>query len=299
LIATNLPTAGRCRLRVLCAAALFLFVVAPPFADRAVGETLPFQVRSQEDGKLLTAEVSGIIHNPFAETAEALLDPDNWCEFLPLVFNVKACTTSNGQDLTIFVGRKKHQSPEQAYQLAYRFMVTEQSDNAFAVLLTAGHGPLGTKDYRIELTGQRSGAGTLLHFRSSYQESLRSRLASEGYLRTLGRDKVGFSAAGHGPSGESVLVGGVKGVLERNAMRYYLALQAYFDTRQLPEEERFEASIRHWFELTSRFPRQLWEMDKEEYLGIKRREHQEQKRLQAESRWGERRYGSRWSQGQG
>jgi hypothetical protein len=268
--------------RVLGAIVLFLFAVTSTLssADAAEGEPLPFQVHSREDGNLLTAEISGVVQHPFAVVTQALLHPGNWCEFVPLNLNVKACTSSSRQDLSIFVGRKKHQTPEQAYQLEYRFTVIEQTDSFFSVHLTAKNGPLGTKDHRIELTGTRSGTGTFLKFRSSYRESLRSKLATEGYLRTLGRDKVGFSVTGRTPTGESVLVGGVIGVLERNAMRYYLALQAFFDTRLLPEEERFEGRIRHWFELTSRFPRQLWEMDKEEYLATKRRERQQQLRLQ-------------------
>jgi hypothetical protein len=74
----------------------------------------------------------------------------------------------------------------------------------------------------------------------------------------------------------------VKGILERNAMRYYLALEAFFATRHLPEPERFEARIDYWFELTSRFPRQLWEMEREEYLLTKRLEWRQQQRLQKE-----------------
>jgi hypothetical protein len=265
-------------LAVASAALLLLAAVTPSFA----AERLPFQIHSREDGNLLMADVSGDVQHPFAETAQALLDPRNWCEFIPLNFNVKACTTDNRHHLIIFVGRKKHQHPEQAYQLSYRFTILEQTDRTFTVLLTAPHGPLGTRDHRIEISGEQKGGGTFLRFRSSYRESLRSRLAAEGYLRTIGRNKVGFSVAELTPSGESVLVGGVVGVLERNAMRYYLALQAFFDTRLVPEEERFEARMRYWFELTSRFPRQLWEMDLEEYLLTKRRERLQQQRLQEE-----------------
>jgi hypothetical protein len=290
LNAITLLVARRHALRALCAGVLLISAVAPDLAA-AAGETLPFQVRSQEDGDLLAAEISGFIQHPFNAATQALLNPESWCEFIPLNYNVKACTTRSRQDLSIFVGRKKHQTPEQAYQLAYQFTVTEQTDRSFTVQLTAKNGPLGTKDHRIVLTGTRSGTGTHLLFRSSYRESLRSRLATEGYLRTIGRDKVGFSVTGYTPAGESVLVGGVVGVLERNAMRYYLALQTFFDTRLLPEEKRFEARIRHWFELTNRFPRQLWEMDLEEYLVTKRRERREQQRLQDEFRFGERRYG--------
>lgn len=273
------------------AVALLFLLLAPLFAEADAGVALPFQIRSQAEGNHLSAEITGTIQQPFAEVAEALLNPDSWCEFIPLSFNVKACTTSAKQELNIFVGRKIHQTPEEAYHLAYRFTVRRQTDSAFTVLLTAERGPLGTKDYRMELTGEKTDGGTLLRFRSSHRESLRSKLATAGYLRTVGRDKVGFSVAGNSHPDESLLVSGVKGVLERNAMRYYLALQAFFATSQLPPEERFEARIRHWFELTSRFPRQLWEMDLNEYLAIKRLERQHQQRLQ-DDRWSGQNYDS-------
>ena len=76
---------------------------------------------------------------------------------------------------------------------------------------------------------------------------------------------------------------GVRGTIERNTMRYYLALQAVLETRDLPPDDRFEASIRSWFALTERYRPQLYEMEREEYLQAKRREHINQLRLQKRS----------------
>ncbi len=76
--------------------------------------------------------------------------------------------------------------------------------------------------------------------------------------------------------------GGMRGAVERNAVRYYLALLAYLDTMALPADQRFEKRINEWFDLTARYP-QLYEMDKEQYLADKRREHRDQLRLQEES----------------
>lgn len=52
------------------------------------------------------------------------------------------------------------------------------------------------------------------------------------------------------------------------------------DTLKSPGDQRFENQISRWFSLTERFPRQLHEMDKEEYLAGKRREHNNQLMLQ-------------------
>jgi hypothetical protein len=51
---------------------------------------------------------------------------------------------------------------------------------------------------------------------------------------------------------------GVKGARERNAVRYYLALLAYLDTLQFTAEQRFDKRINEWFNLTEKYPRQLY-----------------------------------------
>jgi hypothetical protein len=75
-------------------------------------------------------------------------------------------------------------------------------------------------------------------------------------------------------------VEGVRGTIERNTMRYYLALEAVLETWDLPTNDRFEARIRRWFALTERYHPQLHEMNRAEYLQAKRQEHINQLRLQ-------------------
>jgi hypothetical protein len=50
-----------------------------------------------------------------------------------------------------------------------------------------------------------------------------SQIAMQTYLSTSGADKVGFT------SENGKLVGGTRGVMERNTMRYFLAIDAYLD----------------------------------------------------------------------
>jgi len=63
-------------------------------------------------------------------------------------------------------------------------------------------------------------------------------------------------------------------------VRYQLAIQAYLDTLEAPESERFEQRIARWFTLTERHKRQLYELERHEYLQNKRREYSDQLRLQ-------------------
>ena len=72
--------------------------------------------------------------------------------------------------------------------------------------------------------------------------------------------------------------GGVRGVVERNTMRYYLAIDAYLDA---PGPQGREKRLGEWFDDTERYARQLHEMDRDDYLAMKRSEFQ---RLQTAAR---------------
>jgi hypothetical protein len=65
-------------------------------------------------------------------------------------------------------------------------------------------------------------------------------------------------------------------VVERNTMRYYLAIGAYLDSLSLPPQQRIERRLRDWFAATERYPRQLHEISQDEYLVMKRREIERQ-----------------------
>ncbi len=58
--------------------------------------------------------------------------------------------------------------------------------------------------------------------------------------------------------------------MERNAVRYFLAVRVHLGALNLPPEQRFERGIQDWFDATERYPRQLHAMDKESYLAAKR-----------------------------
>lgn len=244
---------------------------APVFVDSGVGT------------EQLRADVYGVIEQPFTEVSAALTGPANWCEFVPLSLNIKSCThqQSDGHHwLTFYAGRKHYQKPEQAYPLQYQYQLQNVGADYLNIVLSANEGPFGTRNFRIELEAMSIDGKTLIHLHSSYQASLISRMATHSYLATLGRHKVGFSIVDTLPTGQPVYVGGMKGIIERNAMRYYLALKAYLDTRQLPASERFEARVRTWFLQTEAHPLQLHEVEWHEYVTAKRREREHQLQLQ-------------------
>lgn len=239
----------------------------------------PIHVQSETRDGALGADVYGLIARPFAQVSATLAAAKHWCDFIPLHLNVKACVygeNAGGRDwLTFYVGRKFYQTPGDAYALHYRFRVLEHAAGYLHLRMDAADGPVGTSDYVVELEAMPVGERTLVKIHVAYQPSLSSRLATNVYLSTLGRDKVGFSRPAD--SHEAQFVKGVRGVTERNAMRYYLALQSLLET---DPKAGFEVRAAHWFDLTEHYRRQLHELDRAEYLSAKRREHANQLRLQ-------------------
>ncbi|MDH3343180.1 MAG: hypothetical protein OEM07_05605, partial [Gammaproteobacteria bacterium] len=58
-------------------------------------DTLPgtsISLDSSEQDEVLTAEVNSILQTPFETVVAALTQASNWCEIMPLHFNIKACT---------------------------------------------------------------------------------------------------------------------------------------------------------------------------------------------------------------
>jgi hypothetical protein len=59
-------------------------------------------------------------------------------------------------------------------------------------------------------------------------------------------------------------------------MRYYLAIESFLGAQSAPAAERVEKSLRDWFTAIERYPRQLHEMERGEYLAMKRMEYARQ-----------------------
>jgi hypothetical protein len=94
---------------------------------------------------------------------------------------------------------------------------------------------------------------TFVHLAYSYAYSAGALFAMQSYLNTFGASKVGFTVVDKQPDGQPVYVGKMRGALERNTMRYYLAIDAYLRALSAPLHEQFEKRIRGWFEATERY----------------------------------------------
>ncbi|GFO53935.1 hypothetical protein GMSM_09420 [Geomonas sp. Red276] len=245
----------------------------------------PIYLESKEGDNSVRVDMYGIFDYRFDQIRDAVVSPANWCDITFLHVNIKSCTSEKegGQwYITLYSGRKYYQPPSDAYPLKLKFRVLSLQPRYFNLSLTADSGPLHTKDHRIKVEAAPLEEGkTFLHFSYSYSYGTLARMAIKTYFATIARDKVGFSSV-RGKDGGQALVTGVRGAVERNCVRYYLALETYIDALKLPAGHRLEARLNRWYDLTARYPRQLKEMDKAEYLSAKHRERENQIRLQKE-----------------
>ena len=212
-----------------------------------------------------------------------MVDPGNWCDVLILHLNTKHCkaSLSNGnKKLWVSVGKKTYEELDHLSPIEFSFFPTQSTPEYFDILLAAKSGPLGTSDYRIQLeaVSNKSG-GTFLHLNYSYAYNYFGLIAMQTYLATIGRGKVGFTQT-HKPSGTTPdYISGMRGVVERNTMRYYLAIDAYLDSLASPEKDQIGKRLDQWFSSTELYRRQLHELDREDYMSMKHQEYTRMKNL--------------------
>lgn len=241
---------------------------------------------STESSTELKGDIYALVDYPFATVNTALNDPvegpAHWCDLLILHLNIKYCRASkdkSGSNIAVNLGRKVYQSLQDSHRVEFRYSVMASDQDYFAIKLLAPEGPMSTHDYRILLEAVPiENDKTFLHFTYAYNFGMSGRLAMKTYLATMARNKVGFTVTGRDGKGQPVYIEGVRGVVERNAMRYYLAIDAYLNALSAPREEQFEKRLQGWFNATEQYPRQLHEVDRDAYLNMKRDEYRRQQR---------------------
>lgn len=240
----------------------------------------PLYLESSQTADELRGDIYALVEQPYAVVGPALQDLDQWCEILILHLNVKRCRAA-GQPardrLSLNIGRKFNQPLADTYLVEFRYRVLAAGPDYLQVLLDAEDGPLDTRHYRIALEVVALDARrSFLHLSYSYAYGMAASLAMQGYLATIGRDKLGFSIVGRTADGQPVYLGGLRGVVERNTMRYYLAVEAYLGALSAPAPEQLEKRLNDWYAGVERYPLQLHELERDEYLDMKRQEIQRQ-----------------------
>ncbi len=242
----------------------------------------PFYLDAEAHDRIERGTAAFYVPKPFDRLSAALSRIAAWCDILPLHLNVKGClydATAQPQVLTLFLGHKEYQEPDDAHRVDYQFM-SEVRDGYLGVRLFAEEGPMGMSDLDVEFDAMPVGDETFARLRTSEQQSWLSSKAVHVYLATKGSDKRGISVVGNDESGRPIYVDGEKAAIERNVLRYFFALTAFLDAAETAGGETFERALEKWFDATERYP-QLHELERQEYLAAKRRERANQLALQS------------------
>jgi hypothetical protein len=232
---------------------------------------------STESSNNLKGEIYAVVDYPFATVNQALNNPDHWCDTLILHVNIKYCYASGDKInplLKVNLGKKDAQPLAEAYRVEFKYHELNTTPDYFGIELSAQNGPLSTHDYRIwvEATPLINGR-TFLHFTYTYAFGFAGRIAMQAYLATGGRNKVGFTTNGKLPNGQPNYIQGVRGVVERNTMRYYLAIDAYLSAMASPPQAQLEERFQQWYSSTEQYPIQLHEIERDVYIKMKHDEY--------------------------
>ena len=234
----------------------------------------PLYLESSDADSRVKGDIYALVSYPFAVVNEAFNDPEHWCDMLLLHVYTKKCHAApdqGGSSVVVNIERKSFALFDSSYTVNFLYRTASTGPDYFDVALTAAAGPMGTSDYRVLLQAVAVEEDTtFLHFSYANTYSLAGRIAMETYLATLGRGKVGFTRTREYSSETPNYIGGTRGVVERNTMRYYLALEAYLAALSTPAQARQEKRLQTWFGFTEQYARQLHEVDRATYLEMKR-----------------------------
>ncbi len=254
-------------------------------AERSSPFQRPLYLDSVESAQDLRGDIFALVDYPFSDVNAALAVPANWCDLMILHINTKYCrAVSEGPRTTlqVSIGKKTEQALDDAFRVSFAYRLAAATPEYLAVQLNAENGPLGTSNYRIVLEAVPADAThTLLHLSYAYAYGLSGRLGMQAYLATGGRGKVGFTIEGQLANGAPGYIGGVRGVVERNTMRYFLAIDAYLGTLDAAPADRLEKRLHNWYAATERYARQLHEVERGDYLAMKRSEYRRQQTVEA------------------
>jgi hypothetical protein len=184
--------------------------------------------------------------------------------------NIKHCMPGSGSggvllDMTMTAQREGLFGPAYPLQLTWNTVTRDTSH--LVVELMAERGPMGTRDYRIgfELAPLEGGSSVMrLVYSSAFTAT--GLWMAQAYVSTVARHRVGFTVVDTDAQGRPVLVRGVRAAIERNTMRFHLAVQSWLAVQQLPPAQRVARAIEAWFDASERHATQLHEVERDEYV---------------------------------
>src|SRR6476619_1169132 len=102
--------------------------LGPSLEQNAFGR--PIHLQSNESDRSQRGEVYGIVDYPMTVVERGLGEAQSWCDVLILPYNTKHCHaegTGPATTLTLRIGRKADQAPEDAQAIAFKYNVQSLS----------------------------------------------------------------------------------------------------------------------------------------------------------------------------
>jgi hypothetical protein len=245
--------------------------------------SLPIYLKTEQKGNVLNVTLLGRISFKFQDIAEVLAKPFSYCDFLPLLFNVKGCVLPELNPVTrmkFYVAGKHYSAPMASYRIHAVFHLVDRTPEKIRVRLESEKDSLGKSGYDVDLMAVPIDDDTLLYVKSRYAPSRLTRMATSTYIKVFARNKPGFTEVQEPGSGKKKLITGFPAVIERSSVRAYFALEAYMLNFHLPSAKRYEACLKSWYDLNRPYKKQLYELGREQYLEIKHKERKNQLRIQ-------------------
>jgi hypothetical protein len=237
---------------------------------------------SSESAEHLSGDLHAVVAHSFLNLKAIATSPDRWCEIILLLSNTKACHVNGGSTingagavttLNVLASSSKTADTSGASTTDFQFVLRRVDPEYLNVELMAASGPMGTSDIQLQLQAVQLGASrTFLKLHYSYTTQWMGRVAMQAYLQTLGRGKIGFTRQAESDAWPQY-IGGARGVIERNTMRYFLGLDCALASSGLEPPARFNEIASCWYGAVETYPAQLHEMQRTEYLPMKAAEY--------------------------
>ena len=238
----------------------------------------PLLIRSQESSEHLSGDLYASVDSSLASLYAAAGSAERWCEIVLLLSNTKACrvgSSPRANTLLVAVSSSKTADAADAATTEFQLDVRAPDSAYFEAGLTAAEGPTGTRDITLQLQAvPLSPTRSFVHLHYAYNTHWLGRVAMQAYLQTLGRGKLGFTPTTGADGAGSNYIGGARAVIERNTMRYFLGLDCALAFAQQEAPLRFNAMTACWYGQVEKYPLQLHEMQRSEYLPMKAAQYQ-------------------------
>jgi len=172
--------------------------LAGALAHNAFGR--PLALESREEPRRVSGDVYAVLDYPFETVSAAFANPRTWCEVLILHLNTKSCRAggaAGANTLSVRMGRKDARDPDDGFALRFDFRAEARRPDYVAARASSPSGPLGSRDYQIAMQAMPlPGGRSFMRLHYSYAYGGVAKLATQGYLATAGRGKVGFTREG-------------------------------------------------------------------------------------------------------